>query len=361
MSLATQYRIAAVVPCHNEEVAVAKVVSDLRAAVPGMTVYVYDNCSTDRTVERALAAGAIVCAEPLKGKGNVVRRAFADIDADIYLLIDGDDTYDAFAAPRMIQQLVENNLDHVVGVRREVEECAGTAYRPNHAMGNKVLNTIVSSIFGDSMGDMLSGYRIFSRRFVKSFPAMSREFEIETELTVHSLALRIPSTSMPVDFKDRAEGSESKLRTYRDGWRILNVILSLTRHERPMTFFGVLATVCGIVGAGLYVPVIAEYVQTGHVPRMPTLLVASLLVLLCFLGLTAGLVLDGIRKGRHELSRLSYMRHPAVRGAYITDPAPQVTSVTEPSPAFTSIPPAPRSRPASITAASALVGAPAAS
>jgi glycosyltransferase involved in cell wall biosynthesis len=200
MSLATQYRIAAIVPCHNEEAAVAKVVTDLHAAVPGMKVYVYDNCSTDRTVERAMSAGAIVCHEPLKGKGNVVRRAFADIDADIYLLIDGDDTYDTAAAPAMIEKLVTENLDHVVGVRREVEGRAGSAYRPAHATGNKVLNQIVCRIFGDSMGDMLSGYRIFSRRFVKSFPAVSREFEIETELTVHALALRIPSATVDVGF-----------------------------------------------------------------------------------------------------------------------------------------------------------------
>ncbi len=321
MSLATQYRIAAIVPCHNEEAAVAKVVSDLQASVPGMTVYVYDNCSTDRTVERAFGAGAVVCSEPLKGKGNVVRRAFADIDADIYLLIDGDDTYDAAAAPRMIEKLVEENLDHVVGVRREVEGCRnGTAYRPAHATGNRVLNQIVSRIFGDSMGDMLSGYRVFSRRFVKSFPAVSREFEIETELTVHSLALRIPSTSVTVDFRDRAEGSESKLRTYRDGWRILNKILSLTRHERPMYFFGLLAALFGLVSVALATPVVVQYLQTGMVPRMPTLFVASFLLVISCLGLMAGLVLDGIRKSRHESSRLSYMRYPAVRDTYVLDP-----------------------------------------
>src|SRR3954451_17794801 len=201
MSLASQYRIAAIVPCHNEEAAVAKVVTDLQSAVPGITVYVYDNCSTDRTIEHAMSAGAVVCREPLKGKGNVVRRAFADIDADIYLLIDGDDTYDAAAAPAMIERLVTENLDQVVGVRR------GSAYRSGHEFGNRLLNRIVCAIFGDTMGDMLSGYRVFSRRFVKSFPAVSREFEIETELTVHSLALRIPSTSVRVGFRDRAEGS----------------------------------------------------------------------------------------------------------------------------------------------------------
>ena len=330
MSLASQYRIAAIVPCHNEEAAVAKVVTDLHAAVPGITVYVYDNCSTDRTIERAMSAGAVVCREPLKGKGNVVRRAFADIDADIYLLIDGDDTYDAMAAPRMIQQLVDENLDHVVGVRREVEGCKnGTAYRPNHATGNKVLNRIVAGIFGDSMGDMLSGYRVFSRRFVKSFPAVSREFEIETELTVHSLALRIPTASMEVDFRDRAEGSESKLRTYRDGWRILNKIISLTRHERPMYFFGLLAGLSGLVALALGAPVLVTYLQTQMVPQFPSLFVASFLLVISCLGLMSGLVLDGIRKSRHEASRLSYMRHPAIRDAYVRDPSPGVAKVMQ--------------------------------
>jgi glycosyltransferase involved in cell wall biosynthesis len=314
MSLATRYRIAAIVPCHNEEAAVAKVVTDLRAAVPGISVYVYDNCSTDATVDEALRAGAIVCAEPLKGKGNVVRRAFADIDADVYLLIDGDDTYDAAAAPAMIERLVSDNLDQVVGVRR------GSAYRAGHEAGNKALNLIVARIFGDSMGDMLSGYRVFSRRFVKSFPAVSREFEIETELTVHSLALRIPSAAVPIGFRDRAEGSESKLRTYRDGWRILNVILTLTRHERPIYFFGLIAALLGLVSGVLVTPVISTYLDTGFVPRLPTLFVASFLTVIGSLSLTIGLVLDGIRKSRHEASRLSYMRHPAVRDTYVRDP-----------------------------------------
>jgi glycosyltransferase involved in cell wall biosynthesis len=314
MSLATRYRIAAIVPCHNEEAAVAKVVADLRTAVPGITVYVYDNCSTDGTVDEALRAGAVVCSEPLKGKGNVVRRAFADIDADVYLLIDGDDTYDAAAAPAMIERLVAENLDQVIGVRH------GSAYRTGHETGNKALNMIVTSIFGDSMGDMLSGYRVFSRRFVKSFPAVSREFEIETELTVHSLALRIPSAAVPVAFRDRAEGSESKLRTYRDGWRILNVILTLTRHERPIYFFGLLATLLAFVSGVLAYPVVSEYLDTGLVPRMPTLFVASFLVVISCLCLMIGLILDGIRKSRHEASRLSYMRHPAVRDTYVRDP-----------------------------------------
>jgi hypothetical protein len=320
LTLAEKYRIAAIVPCHNEEIAVAKVVADLRASVPGMTVFVYDNCSTDRTVQRALDAGAVVCSEPLKGKGNVVRRAFADIDADIYLLIDGDDTYDAAAAPVMIGKLVRENLDHVVGVRRQVDGRDGSAYRPAHETGNRVLNRIVSAIFGDSMGDMLSGYRVFSRRFVKSFPAVSREFEIETELTVHSLALRIPSSPVRVGFRDRAEGSESKLRTYRDGWRILNVILSLTRHERPMCFFGLVAVLFGTFAAALAAPVLAHYLVTGLVPRLPTLLVSTFLLVISCLAVTVGLMLDGIRKARHESSWLSYMRHAAVRDPYVRTP-----------------------------------------
>jgi glycosyltransferase involved in cell wall biosynthesis len=326
VSLAEQYRIAAIVPCHNEEAAVAKVVADLRASMPGITVYVYDNCSTDRTGRRALDAGAVVCSEPLKGKGNVVRRAFADIDADIYLLIDGDDTYDAAAAPLLVAKLVNENLDHVVGVRRQVEGCRnGSAYRPAHETGNRVLNLMVSAIFGDSMGDMLSGYRVFSRRFVKSFPAVSREFEIETELTVHSLALRIPSTSVRVGFRDRAEGSESKLRTYRDGWRILKVILSLTRHERPMYFFGLLAALFAAASLLLASPVLVEYLSTGFVPRLPTLFVSSFTLVISCLALACGLVLDGIRKARHEASRLSYMRHAPVRDTYVSAPAIEQT------------------------------------
>ena len=313
MSLAEQYRIAAVVPCHNEEAAVAKVVTDLMASVPGITVYVYDNCSTDRTVERARAAGAVVRSEPLKGKGNVVRRAFADIDADIYLLIDGDDTYDATAAPAMIEKLITENLDHVLGVRREVEHASGpSAYRPAHETGNRLLNRIVCAIFGDTLGDMLSGYRIFSRRFVKSFPAVSREFEIETELTVHSLALRIPSASVPVAFKDRAAGSESKLRTYRDGFKILKVIVGLTRHERPIYFFGLVAALTTALAVFLGIPVLATYLETNMVPRFPTLIVSTFLVLASCLSIAAGLILDGIRQARHEHSRLAYMRLPSV-------------------------------------------------
>lgn len=313
------YRIVAVVPCHNEEVAIRKVVTDLRRAIPSMDVFVYDNGSTDRTVEEALAAGAHVRSESTRGKGNVVRRAFADIDADIYVLIDGDDTYDASAAPRLVEELISGPYDHVLGIREPVPE-AVAAYRPAHAVGNRVLNAIVGAIFGQNNEDMLSGYRVFSRRFVKSFPALSKEFEIETELTVHSLALRVPSTSLAVGFRDRAAGSESKLRTYRDGWRILRLILSLTRHERPVAFYGVLATVATLAAGVMLVPVLLDYVATGLVPRFPTFFGALALLGMSAVLATAGLVLDGLRKARHEVGRLTYLSLAPVRASWSADP-----------------------------------------
>jgi len=313
-----KYRIAAIVPCLNEEAAVAKVVRDLQQHLPDALVYVYDNGSTDRTVERALAAGAVVCHEPLKGKGNVVRRAFADIDADIYLLVDGDDTYDAAAAPALVEQLVRDKLDHVLGVRTELRVADGaSAYRPAHAFGNRVLNRIVCASFGDTMGDMLSGYRVFSRRFVKSFPALSRGFEIETELTVHTLALRIPSGSMRVGFRDRPVGSASKLHTLRDGWRILRVILGLARHERPMAFFGSLAALLVVAAAWLMAPVaiLEEAALSSETLRSLASAGIVLAVAACLLG--TGLVLEGVRRNRHELSRLGYLGHSS---AVITEP-----------------------------------------
>lgn len=303
------YRIAAIVPCHNEQGAIGKVVRDLRQHVPDMVVYVYDNCSTDDTAQEAARAGAIVRTEEAKGKGNVIRRAFGDIDADIYLLIDGDDTYDAAAAPELIQTLILGPYDHVMGVR-EPESDAISAYRPSHEFGNRLLNRIVAAIFGTNTGDMLSGYRVFSRRFVKSFPAVSREFEIETELTVHSLALRIPSKSVTVGFRDRAEGTASKLRTYRDGSRILKLILSLARHEKPMAFYSVLATIAVMISAAIASPIFIEYLRTGQVLRLPSFYVAGGLVGVAVIALSSGLVLDGIRKSRHEASRLAYLTLP---------------------------------------------------
>ncbi|WP_435747073.1 glycosyltransferase [Nocardioides sp. SYSU DS0663] len=303
------FRVAAIVPCHNEAGAVEKVVRDLKHHVPGIDVYVYDNCSTDGTAEAAARAGAIVRYERLKGKGNVVRRAFADIEADIYLMIDGDDTYDPAAAPTMIRTLIEGHHDHVLGMRQQLVD---TAYRPNHEWGNKILNRVVGALFGTNVNDMLSGYRVFSRRFVKSFPALSREFEIETELTVHTLSMRASTATMPVGFRERAAGTESKLRTYRDGTKILALIASLARHERPLAFFGLFAALCMLVSIALGAPVVAQYLQTGFVPRMPTLMTSIGLIIVSCLAMTAGLILDGMRKARHELSRLAYLQHGSV-------------------------------------------------
>ncbi|MEV5647832.1 glycosyltransferase [Nocardia sp. NPDC052254] len=316
----TELRIAAIVPCHNEEAAVAKVVTDLKAAVPGIVVYVYDNRSTDATAERAREAGAIVRTETVKGKGNVVRRAFADIEADAYLMIDGDDTYDAFAAPKMIEALVSGPYDHVLGVRKQDE--GAQAYRAGHESGNRVLNGVVGKVFGENVEDMLSGYRVFSRRFVKSFPAVSREFEIETELTVHTLHLRVPQTSVRVGFRDRPEGSESKLRTYHDGFKILGLIFGLARHERPVAFYGLFGTVAWLISVILTVPIIIQFYEIHSVPRFPTLFLAFTLLLLGSLAWTAGLILDGIRRSRHEAARLMYLRYSAV-GAEVDEAAEQ--------------------------------------
>ncbi|WP_019931884.1 glycosyltransferase [Nocardia sp. BMG111209] len=307
----TELRIAAVVPCHNEEAAVGKVVADLLAAVPGIVVYVYDNRSTDATAERAREAGAIVRTETTKGKGNVVRRAFADIEADVYVMIDGDDTYDAFAAPIMIQTLLAGPYDHVLGVRKQATS-EESAYRPGHETGNRVLNGVVGKVFGENVEDMLSGYRVFSRRFVKSFPAVSREFEIETELTVHSLHLRVPQSAVQVGFRDRPAGSESKLRTYHDGFKILALIFGLARHERPVAFYGLFGTISWLISVILITPIVVEFYEIHQVPRFPTLFLGFTLLLLGSLAWTAGLILDGIRRSRHEAARLMYLRYSAV-------------------------------------------------
>lgn len=305
--------IAAIVPCYNEEVAIAKVVTDLKAAVEGITVYVYDNNSTDRTAEVAAEAGAIVRFEARKGKGNVVRRAFADIDADIYLMIDGDDTYDASAAPLMIETLLSGPYDHVLGCRTDDKD--DSAYRPGHAAGNKMFNNLVGRLFGETVTDMLSGYRVFSRRFVKSFPALSREFEIETELTVHAVNLRVPQIEVPVGFKDRPEGSESKLRTYHDGFRILRVIGGLLQYERPLAFFSAVAAFFMVLSVILGIPLLVTYADTHTVPRLPTALIAVGLALVGVLALVVGFILNGILRLRQESARLSYLRLPSVAQA----------------------------------------------
>ncbi|SMY04483.1 Glycosyltransferase involved in cell wall bisynthesis [Brevibacterium sp. 239c] len=303
-------RIAAIVPCHNEEITVATVVRDLKAAVPGITVYVYDNCSSDRTSQRADEAGAIVRKENSPGKGNVVRRAFADIDADIYVMIDGDDTYEASHLPEMIETLVSGPYDHVLGVRQDNQE--STSYRPGHEAGNMMFNRLTGWLFQSQVSDMLSGYRVFSRRFVKSFPAISKRFEIETELTVHMMSLRLPSTEVPIDFRDRPDGSESKLSTFKDGFRILGLISALVRHERPRLFYGVITTILALASLLFGLPVVWEFWQTGLVPRFPTAILATALMGLAFLLGSVGLTLDGLRRARRETSRLAYLGLPAV-------------------------------------------------
>jgi glycosyltransferase involved in cell wall biosynthesis len=302
-------RKVAIVPCHNESGAVAKVVSDLVAAVPDMEIYVYDNASTDGTDIAASKAGAHVRYELLKGKGNVVRRAMADLDADVYLLIDGDDTYDAAAAPRMIDALLQGPYDQVTGVRTQQ---TATAYRAGHELGNRAFNAVVSKIFGYPASDMLSGYRVFSRRFVKSFPAVSRAFEIETEMTVHAINARMPQTEVPVAFKDRAEGTESKLRTYHDGFRILGMISKLLQQERPLLVNGVLSGLLFLLASGLGIPVVVDYLNTGLVARFPTAILASSIVLLSVLTLLIGIIQDGLRKVRQENIRTAYLAFPAV-------------------------------------------------
>lgn len=309
---AEQWTIAAIVPCYNEAATVAKVVTDLRNAVPGMSIYVYDNNSTDGTAEVAAAAGAIVRTELRKGKGNVVRRAFGDIEADIYLIIDGDDTYEAAAAPEMIRALIDGPYDHILGVRTQPEG-SESAYRPGHELGNRAFNRLVTGLFGDPVTDMLSGYRVFSRRFVKSFPALSREFETETELAVHTANLRLPTKEVPVGFSDRPEGSESKLRTFHDGFRILRLILRLVQHERPLLAFGTVSLVFVLIALLLGLPVVFEFFRTGDVERFPTAFLAASVMILAMLSMTIGIMMNGLLLARQEAARLAYLRFPAVR------------------------------------------------
>ncbi|MBY6261342.1 glycosyltransferase [Azospirillum sp. 412522] len=310
--------IAVLIPCYNEEAAIGKVVQDFRAALPDAIVYVYDNNSKDRTVEVARAAGAVVRHEPLQGKGNVMRRMFADIEADVYVLVDGDDTYHAPSAPQLVKRLWDEQLDMVNGAR--VTEIVA-AYRPGHRFGNLVLTGMVAKIFGSRIGDMLSGYRVFSRRFVKSFPALASGFETETELTVHALELRMPIAEVKTPYKDRPPGSHSKLNTIRDGIRILRAIIILVKEERPLPFFSAAFGLLALLSVILGVPVIATYFQTGLVPRFPTALLATGLMLLAFLSLTCGLILDTVTHGRREAKRMNYLslrapgNHPPLASA----------------------------------------------
>ena len=304
-------RIAVVIPCYNESAAIANVVDDFRRALPGADIYVYDNASADDTKAVAAAAGAIVRSEPLRGKGNVVRRMFADVEADAYLLVDGDGTYDAQSAPMMVERLLDESLDMVNGAR--VAETSG-AYRPGHAFGNKLLTGAVALVFGKRIRDMLSGYRVLSRRFVKSFPALATGFETETEVAVHALELRLPIAEVDTPYRDRPQGSQSKLRTFRDGFRILKTIALLVKEERPLQFFSCIAAALAIASVALAWPLLIEYLATGLVPRFPTAILSTGLMILGFMSVVVGLVLDAVTLARREIKRLHYLglRGPAM-------------------------------------------------
>jgi glycosyltransferase involved in cell wall biosynthesis len=314
-------RIAVLLPCYNEEAAIAQTVAGFRAALPQAAIYVYDNNSADRTREVAAAAGAIVRSEKMQGKGHVVRRMFADVEADIYVMADGDATYDASAAPALIAKLVDEQLDMVVGARKS--EIDAEAYRRGHVLGNKVFTGLLSSLFGRSFSDIFSGYRIFSRRFAKSFPALSRGFETETEISVHALELAMPVGEVVTAYGARPEGSQSKLSTYRDGWRILKTILHLYRIERPVLFYGSFASVLALLALLLAVPLALTYLDTGLVPRVPTAILVTGLMILAFLSFFCGLILDTVVRGRREVRRLHYLSFPAVGAeAWPLDAAP---------------------------------------
>jgi glycosyltransferase involved in cell wall biosynthesis len=304
-------RIAVLVPCFNEEAAVASVVGSFRKALPTAQVFVYDNNSKDRTIEVARAAGAEVRCERRQGKGHVVRRMFADVEADIYVLVDGDATYDAPSAPGMIERLVNNHLDMVVGLRVDQEQAA---YRRGHRTGNWLLTSFLSSVFGQAFTDILSGYRVFSRRFVKSFPVLSDGFEIETELTVHALELAMPVAEVETPYYARPEGSVSKLNTWRDGFRILGTILKLYRSEKPLRFFTIIGLFLALVSIGLAIPVVVTYLEEGVVPRLPTAVLSTGLMIIAVLSVSSGLVLDTVTRGRREMKLLHYLSQPPVSG-----------------------------------------------
>jgi len=308
MSTAGQPRIAVLLPCFNEEAAIGATVEGFRRALPGATIYVYDNNSRDRTCEVAAAAGAVVRSERQQGKGHVVRRMFADVDADIYVMADGDLTYDPDAAPAMVDQLLAQQLDMVVGTRRHE---AKDAYRGGHVLGNRLFTGMLSSLFGRSFSDIFSGYRIFSRRFVKSFPVLSSGFEIETEISVHALELRMPVGEVETAYGARPEGSESKLSTYGDGWRILKTILTLYRIERPVLFFGLIGSLLFLAALLLSIPLVRTYLDTGLVPRFPTAILITGMTIVAVLCLFTGLILDTVTRGRREVRRLAYLSLPA--------------------------------------------------
>lgn len=303
-------RVAVLIPCYNEEATIAKVVRDFRAALPFAEIFVYDNNSKDRTRDVAAEAGAVVRMETRQGKGNVVRRMFADIDADVYVLADGDDTYDAAAAPRLVQALVEEGYDVVSGKRNAVGQAA---YRAGHVFGNRVLTGLTAMMFRVKIADLLTGYRIMSRRFVKSFPFTAEGFAIETELTVHAVRLLMPIVEIDTVYKERPEGSVSKLNTWRDGFRILFTIALLVREERPLVFFSAIFALLALLSLFIGTPVVYEYAKTGLVPRLPSAILATALMSLAFLSIASGLILDTVTRGRWEAKRMAYL---AIRGPH---------------------------------------------
>jgi len=303
--------VAVLIPCYNEELSVAKVVADFHAGLPDAAIRVYDNNSSDQTRSVALAAGAIVRSEKQQGKGHVVRRMFADVEADIYVLVDGDDTYDAASVSKMVRTLVEDQLDMVTAVRLPVHD---DAYRRGHRFGNRLLSGLVCRIFGDRVSDVLSGYRVFSRRFVKSFPALATGFETEAEFTIHALELKMPIGEVASTYRGRCAGSRSKLHTLRDGLRILHTIMMLVKQERPLQSFGATGAALSAAGVGFGLPVVLYFLHTGLVPRLPTALLATGLVLAGALSFVCGLVLEQVARGRKELKRLAYLAIPAIGG-----------------------------------------------
>ncbi|MDB5699897.1 MAG: glycosyltransferase [Sphingomonadales bacterium] len=311
MAISPQVRIAVLLPCYNEEAAIAQTVAGFRKALPEAVIYVFDNNSSDHTCDVARAAGAIVRTERMQGKGNVVRRMFADVEADIYVMADGDATYEAAAAPAMVAQMLDEQLDMIVGARKsEIEE----AYRRGHRFGNAMLTATLALTFGRSFSDILSGYRVFSRRFVKSFPVLSAGFEIETEISVHALELRMPVAEVVTAYAARPAGSISKLNTYADGWRILKTIAMLFRFEKPLLFFGTVAGVFVLVALILAAPLVITFAKTGLVPRFPTAILVTGLMILAALNGFCGLILDTVVRGRREVRRLAYLAHPAPGG-----------------------------------------------
>jgi glycosyltransferase involved in cell wall biosynthesis len=308
MAAKQQPRIAVLLPCYNEEAAIGATVAGFKRALPAAAIYVYDNNSADRTREIAAKAGATVRTERQQGKGHVVRRMFADVDADIYIMADGDLTYDPAAAPKMVDLLESDGLDMVVGTRRHEDS---QAYRGGHVLGNRIFTGLLSGLFGRSFSDIFSGYRVFSRRFVKSFPVLSSGFEIETEMSVHALELRMPVGEIETAYGARPEGSESKLSTFGDGWRILKTIGTLYRIERPMLFFGTIGALLLIAALLLSIPLIVTYANTGLVPRVPTAILVTGMTIVAVLCLFAGMILDTVTRGRREVRRLAYLSQPA--------------------------------------------------